>query len=624
MLRNLVILPDGTEICSGLGAEHVIQSATITSCVNSGTELTLGSVCSSALEVKFFTPGGNLNLRVGNEVMLYKVDDAGERTKVGVFTLEKPERPSKNTYRITGYDRVSWLDKDLTDWLAELNGWPYPLLTFAQMICDRCGLTLVNTEIPNGDFLVNKFPASKVTGRELMGWIGQLAARFCRATVDGNVEFAWYTDSGVTLSAGTDCYFFNLKYEDYQVEKIEAVQIQLADSEYGALWPEKDAGLNSYVISGNPLISVVNADLVPYLQVILNEITNSIYTPCKVTIPATIDIQPGHIVRIVDGNGTIIDTYVMSKSQKGQLDTLESTGSARRDRPTAVGRKTVAEQMDATLKRQTQFELFNKLTNYGAIQGLFMEENGQIYINATYLSTGILQSKNGTTFYLDLDEGILKMDAKELTIAGQSLGDAALGSMTQEELVKLLNGDGAAQGIFILNGQLYVNASYINSGELNASLIKAGILQSKDEGETFKLDLENGTFHMSGTGKFMAPDKKSYITVEGGQFVLYAKDGEYGDYIDIARIGFSEDSEGVDYPYFLLGHADAAGADHGKIGLLKMFSNGIWLGNSVPRESVGNFIGMPGAAGLFVNTKEPRTYIVDGEVMADAFECVFA
>ena len=249
MLRNIIVLPDGTEIATGLGAQHTIQSINLTQSANKGTELTPGSVCSDALEAKFFTPNGNLNLTVGTEVTLYKVDDSGTRKKVGLYTLEKPTRPSRNTYKFTAYDRVSWLDRDLTEWLSTLDGWPYSLLTLAQMVCEECLLTLITTDIPNKDFPVNKFPASKITGREIMGYIGQLAARFCRATPDGDIEFAWYEDSGITLSPSGDRYFFTLTYEDYQVQKIEAVQIQLADGEYGLLFPEKGPGLNSYVIT---------------------------------------------------------------------------------------------------------------------------------------------------------------------------------------------------------------------------------------------------------------------------------------------------------------------------------------------------------------------------------------
>lgn len=565
MLKNLIVLPDGTEIASGLGAKHTIQSTTVTCSVNTGTELTPGSVCSSALEAKFFTPGGNLNISFGTEVSLYKVADDGTRTRVGLYTLEAPERPSKNTYKITAYDRVSWLDRDLTVWLSSLDGWPYSLLTFAQMVCEECLLTLATSDIPNANFPVNKFPSSKITGRELMGYIGQLAGRFCRATADGEIEFAWYTDSGVTLTPAGDRYFFSLKYEDYQVEKIEAVQIRLADSEYGALWPEKDGGLNSYVISGNPLITVVNSDLLEYLDVLRREIEYSIYTPCKVTLPANLDIQPGHIVRIVDTNGYLIDTYVMTKTQKGQKETLESTGSARRDSTTAVNNEETSDSelkqyanaaASAAVKNQTQLDIFNKLTNNGAIQGLFIESDGQIYINASFIKTGSL------------------------------------------------------------------NADLIQSGTMNADLIKAGILQSED-GESFVLDLIKNTFSMTGTGKFMAPDGKSYITIEGNTFCLYAQQGdEDGDFKPIARIGFSEDSEGYDYPYVLLGNDEDESSS--RLGLVKQFANGIYIGNSAPRLSTGSFVGLMGAVGFFVNTQEGRTYNVLNEELYDAFTAVFA
>lgn len=619
MLKNLIVLPDGTEISSGIGSEHAIQNITITSCSNSGTELTPGSVCSDFLEAKLFTPSGNLNLTYGTEITLHKVDDAGERTKVGLYTVEAPERPSRNTYKVTAYDRVSWLDRDITPFLASLDGWPYSMLTLARMVCDECLLTLKNTEIPNGDYPVNKFPADQMTARELIGHMAELAGRFVRATPDGEIEFAWYENSGITLEPTGDNYYFSLKYEDYQVERIDIVQVELADSEYGLLFPDAEANANAYIITNNPLITAVNDDLLPYLEVIRQEIQNSIYTPCRVKLPATLNIHPGHIVRITDGNGLILDTYVMTKTQKGQLDTLESTGSARRDSSSAKSEQSVSDVVSAALKRQTQTEIFNKLTDYGNTQGLFLSKDGQIYINAEYISTGILQSKDGTTFYLDLDEGILKMNAQEITISGKPLGEAALENLTQEQIVDALTNEGVSEGIYLLDGQLYINASYIVSGKLNASLITAGILQSKD-GETFKLDLDNGTFQMSGTGKFLSPDKKSYITVDGGAFVLYAED-KYGSFVPIAQIGFSEDSEGVDYPYILLGNAGSSG--DGNLSLIKAFGNGIYVGNSAPRLNTGNFVGLKGAAGFFVDVVESRVYNVKGEELQDSFTAVF-
>lgn len=620
MLNNLIVLPDGTEIASGLYAKNTIQNVMITASANSDTELKPGSVCADALEAKFYTPAGNLNLSVGTEVALFKVADDGAKTQVGLFTLEEPERPSRNTYKFTAYDRVSWLDKDLTVWLSNLDGWPYSMFTLAQMVCEECLLTLANLDIPNGDFPVNKFRASKITGREIMGYIGQLAGRFCRATPEGLIEFSWYEDSGIMLEPTGDRYFFTLKYEDYQVEKIDAVQIQLANAEYGALWPEVSENANRYILTGNPLITSINNDLLPYLQNLQQEIQYSIYTPCNLTLPANVDIKPGQILHLKDSNGLLIDTYVMEKTQKGQKETIKSYGSARRDRPTAM-QKTTIDYVDDALKRQTQFDIFNKLTNYGQVQGIFMEQDGQIYVNAEYISTGVLQSKDGRTFFLDLDNGVLNMDAQSISIGGKTLDQNVLENLTQAQLVNVLTAEGAADGIYLKDGQLYINAEYIVTGTLNASLITAGILKSKD-GKAFNLDLDKGTFSMQGTGRFMSPDGKSYITIEGDTFCLYSQQGEDGDFLPIARIGFSEDSEGYDYPYVLLGNDTDEGSS--RLGLVKQFANGVYIGNSAPRLSTGNFVGLAGAVGFFINTKEGRTYNVYGENIYDSFTAVFA
>lgn len=620
MYRNLLVLPDGTEIMNGIDTEYAIQSFNYTASVNNGNELTPGSVFSAWIETKLFTPGGNLTLPTGQEITAYKVDEEENRTQVGLFTLRKPERPSRNTYKITAYDRVSWLDRDIVPFLKSLDGWPYSLLTLARMVCEDCLLTLVNDWIPNGNFPVNKFPASKMTARELMGYIGQLSGRFCRATPEGEIEFAWYEDSGVVLRSTGERYYNTLKYEDYQVERIDTVQVQMAEGEYGLLFPEGKETDNAYIISGNPLITVINESLKQYLEVIRWEIGASVYTPCRVTLPASLDIQPGHIVRIIDRDDRIIDTYVMTKTQKGQKDTLESTGSARRDSPSVVSAKTPQDYADAAMKRQTQTDIFNKLTNYGTVEGLFLEENGQIFVNAAYIATGILQSKDGSTFYLDLDNGILEMSASSLSISGESIGSAALKNMTQQELVDVLTRGGAADGIYLKDGQIYINAEYIQSGTLKADFITSGVLKSAD-GKAFYLDLDMGTFKMAGTGKFLSEDGKSYMTMDGGSFVLRTLGAE-DKWGAIAKIGYTEDSDGVDYPYMIMGHA-LDSAQERNLTLVKTFSNGIYIGNAVPKLNTGKFLGLPGAVGFFVDIENKKTYNVVGDELYDAFTAVF-
>lgn len=397
MLKTIITLPDGTEISSGKVSANVIQSVTLTHCVNNGEELTLGSACANALEATLFTPKGGLTIEAGTEVTVHKEDSTGARTQVGIFMLEKPTRPSANTMKITGYDRVSKLDKDLTAWLSGLAGWPYTLTTFAGMVCTACGLTFKATDVPNGDFLIYQFNRTSVTGRQLMQWLGEICARFCRATADGEIEFAWYTDSGKTISSSGERYYFQngLTYEDFSTAAIDAVQIRLADSENGALWPAAADGANSYIITGNPiLISRVTEELEPVLANIKVALAGVSYTPCKVSIPAVMDIHAGNTVQITDKNGKTITAYVMTKTQTGQKETLECTGSRRRDSSLAVNNQSPSGAAAKALDNMTQEQIFLKLTNNGKLKGLFMKD-GELYVNASFLATGVISSSNG-------------------------------------------------------------------------------------------------------------------------------------------------------------------------------------------------------------------------------------
>lgn len=60
-------------------------------------------------------------------------------------------------------------------------------------------------------------------------------------------------------------------------------------------------------------------------------------------------------------------------------------------------------------------------------------------------------------------------------------------SLDQDEIFNRLTNDGEVEGIYRKDGQIYINASYIMAGILNADLIKTGVLTSADG--TVKIDL---------------------------------------------------------------------------------------------------------------------------------------
>lgn len=389
MLKTILQLPDGTQIASGSDAVNAIQSVTLTECVNSGEDLTIGSTCASALEVTLITPESGLSIPAGTRVEVLKQDGNNAPFQVGVFNLEKPTRPTANTMKLTGYDRVAELDKDLTDWLNDLykkEQWTYTLTEFASMVCAVCDLTFKESNVPNADFPIPRFTRSAVTGRQLMQWLGEICCRFCRADAYGNIEFAWYAHSGKTITPAGELYYLQngLSFEDYKTAKVETVQLRLANSTDGALWPEAAEGANSYIITDNAILNAhITDELRPYLQVIQEELAQIEYTPCKVTVPVCRDIHAGSIVDVVDKNGATMTMLVMTKTQKGQQDTLECTGNSRRDTATAVSNQPKSAEAAAqdAFAGMTQEQIFQKLTDNGRIQGLYVQD-GKWYINA--------------------------------------------------------------------------------------------------------------------------------------------------------------------------------------------------------------------------------------------------
>lgn len=70
-------------------------------------------------------------------------------------------------------------------------------------------------------------------------------------------------------------------------------------------------------------------------------------------------------------------------------------------------------------------------------------------------------------------------------------------SLNQEEVFNRLTNNGETQGVILYNGQIYINASYINTGTLSADLIKAGVIQ--DQTGNSYWNLVTGILNIVGT-----------------------------------------------------------------------------------------------------------------------------
>ena len=346
MLQPILTLPNGTELKGG-SPGSAVKSLTLHTAVNAGQEFTIGSAFSDYIEAEIWAdPGGSLQITAGDALTYYRQDDAGNRTKVGVFYAEKPTRTKRNSYKVTAYDTMSKLDTDFSGWLrANQAQFPKTIWQLVQLACQRAGVALASSSLPiNGSYSVQAFYADDLTCRQIISWAAEAAGCYAHMNADGKLQFLTYTDKRSTAkitpdgaSNSTAYYADSLSYEDYTVKAIEKVQIRQSDSDVGVIYPDSTTATNTYAVQGNLLLTTgTEANLKSVAQNLYNVLKNVTYTPCKVSVPSSSGLACGQIVHVKDARGREFDTYLMSATISSGKASFESVGSASRESSSAV------------------------------------------------------------------------------------------------------------------------------------------------------------------------------------------------------------------------------------------------------------------------------------------------
>lgn len=145
--------------------------------------------------------------------------------------------------------------------------------------------------------------------------------------------------------------------------------------------------------------------------------------------------------------------------------------------------------------------VFNALTDNGKQEGIYMQ-NGHLYINASYIKSGkisadLISLKNinvtnnsGTstfaidnygnvtlrpnTFVLANGDTIYSIAENKASTAlsnaknytDNALSNLDIGKMSKQEIIDVLSDNSSNKGLYLSNGNVYMNADYINTGEL--------------------------------------------------------------------------------------------------------------------------------------------------------------
>lgn len=145
--------------------------------------------------------------------------------------------------------------------------------------------------------------------------------------------------------------------------------------------------------------------------------------------------------------------------------------------------------------------VFNALTDNGRQEGIYMQ-NGHLYINASYIKSGqisadLINLKNinvtnssgistfaidnygnvtlrPNTFVLTNGDTIYSIAENKASAAlsnanrytDNALGNLDIGKMSKQEIINVLSDNSSNKGLYLSNGNVYMNADYINTGEL--------------------------------------------------------------------------------------------------------------------------------------------------------------
>ena len=237
------------------------------------------------------------------------------------------------------------------------------------------------------------------------------------------------------------------------------MQIRLTGDDVGVIWPNETGEKNTYGITGNLLLAASSSDaLLPVAKTLYEQLKTVTYTPCKVAIPANIWVRAGDTVQITDKNGKTFTAWVMTKTQSGQRDTLECTGSRLRSTTNLTNHEAYRGLAYRLL------ELRKDISGLSVKAGA-LEENLDAQQEATGQNIHFLQSSVG-----------------ELV----ATADSILGSVKRAEQV--LNG---------ISGELQTAKEDMASMKLDADGLSVEIQRMRDEGAK-KVITTTGIFDETG------------------------------------------------------------------------------------------------------------------------------
>lgn len=150
---------------------------------------------------------------------------------------------------------------------------------------------------------------------------------------------------------------------------------------------------------------------------------------------------------------------------------IKTYNSAARQASNMIEQKQAQDKVDALDDSLTQRDVFNRLTNNGATQGIYLS-GGKVYINATYIETGIISDRYGRSTW-NLNTGSLTTN---YMTANNIDANGTFGCGSASNLIRLASGEitGYEDGTQIGTIDFSAHMRNVSTGKLTTGLQLTG------------------------------------------------------------------------------------------------------------------------------------------------------
>ena len=382
---------------------------------STGSKVELGSAIAAEMSLKLDNNDGRFDDVVfeGAEMFVrVGVKDWNNPTApvyyvpLGYFTVDEVPRKLK-TLTLKALDRMVLFDKEVD--LAAL-AFPMSVSTLVSRCCTLCNVTLASdlSTRPNASYSVVEAPRYEgMNYRYLIQWCAEIMGSCAYMDWNGQLQFAWYTDSGETLTAS------NRFHSDLDENDISITGVIYKNTETTYLAGTDDYAFN---LEGNYLvqddIETMLGALGGYL-VTTNPLT---YRPFKADILPMPWLYPLDKLTFVDKNGdsqTVIITDTLFKLNS--IMSLQGKGESKtRNGYAALNPLTRRENVIISTLTQVQNETLN--TRVQTVMAF-----NELICNSMGLHMTPVEQPDGTVIYYLHDAPTLEESQTIFTMTAEGI-----------------------------------------------------------------------------------------------------------------------------------------------------------------------------------------------------------